>query len=237
MVSMKLHFRQRFETLAYSSDGDVGPTESMFNLMCMASAEAMRTPINHAKPSPESRFLNVYPSEHYRLLKAMVKIMRPTIAVDIGSGSGLNVVSLFEGNDSTIIHSFDTAPVEVYGTNLTQEHLISDRHTHHEADLSFEKVFQENLGLLEPAQIIILDGPKDGRTERFILDKMTRFSKSGADRFLIIDDIRVPVMIELWCSIASPKIDMTSFGHWSGTGIVDITNGLIFHNPNQMQVP
>ena len=33
-------------------------------------------------------------------------------------------------------------------------------------------------------------------------------------------------MTSLWRSINSPKIDATSFGHWSGTGIVDIKDGL-----------
>jgi hypothetical protein len=33
-------------------------------------------------------------------------------------------------------------------------------------------------------------------------------------------------MVNLWRRIDSPKIDLTSFGHWSGTGLVDISNGL-----------
>ena len=33
-------------------------------------------------------------------------------------------------------------------------------------------------------------------------------------------------MIDLWVSIESPKLDVSSFGHWSGTGLVDISEGL-----------
>ncbi len=32
-------------------------------------------------------------------------------------------------------------------------------------------------------------------------------------------------MIDIWRSIKSPKLDATSFSHWSGTGIVDISKG------------
>ena len=45
-------------------------------------------------------------------------------------------------------------------------------------------------------------------------------------RYLILDDIRVPEMFEVWRMIDSPKIDATTFGHWSGTGIVNISEGL-----------
>jgi hypothetical protein len=36
---------------------------------------------------------------------------------------------------------------------------------------------------------------------------------------LFFDDIRVPNMIAIWRSITRPKLDLTSFGHWSGTGL------------------
>jgi hypothetical protein len=34
-------------------------------------------------------------------------------------------------------------------------------------------------------------------------------------------------MIDLWRSIESPKLDITSFGHFSGSGLVDISKGLL----------
>jgi hypothetical protein len=46
-------------------------------------------------------------------------------------------------------------------------------------------------------------------------------------KLLILDDIRFMNMIRLWRGIASPKLDLSSFGHWSGTGLVDISKGLV----------
>ncbi len=37
----------------------------------------------------------------------------------------------------------------------------------------------------------------------------------------MFDDIRVWNMLEIWRGIRRPKLDLTSFGHWSGTGLVD----------------
>ena len=49
---------------------------------------------------------------------------------------------------------------------------------------------------------------------------------------LIIDDIQFLNMIDFWRAIASPKLDISSFGHWSGTGIVDISDGFKFNFEN-----
>lgn len=40
---------------------------------------------------------------------------------------------------------------------------------------------------------------------------------------LVFDDIRAWNMLAIWREIRMPKLDLTSFGHWSGTGLVDWT--------------
>ena len=46
------------------------------------------------------------------------------------------------------------------------------------------------------------------------------------NKLLIVDDIQFVNMVDFWRGIVSPKLDMSSFGHWSGTGVVDISEGL-----------
>jgi hypothetical protein len=36
---------------------------------------------------------------------------------------------------------------------------------------------------------------------------------------LVLDDIRLLPMVTLWEDLRLRKLDLTSFGHWSGTGI------------------
>ena len=38
---------------------------------------------------------------------------------------------------------------------------------------------------------------------------------------LVFDDIRLWNMLEIWREIRHPKIDLTSLGHYTGTGLVD----------------
>ena len=92
-------------------------------------------------------------------------------------------------------------------------------------DLSDDIFFNYNYDILNDADIIFMDAPKDDIFEYKMAHKFSSLTKKSF-RLLVIDDIQFVNMIDFWRSIASPKLDMTSFGHWSGTGVVDISNGL-----------
>jgi hypothetical protein len=75
----------------------------------------------------------------------------------------------------------------------------------------------------------MLDGPKDGQFEERVLELLAHHiqpQKEGKRRYLFLDDIHFQNMLVNWRRIASPKVDLTSFGHFSGSGLVDVTEGL-----------
>jgi hypothetical protein len=39
-------------------------------------------------------------------------------------------------------------------------------------------------------------------------------------QLVVIDDIRVLTMVQLWRQLPNPRLDLTSFGHFSGTGLL-----------------
>lgn len=43
------------------------------------------------------------------------------------------------------------------------------------------------------------------------------------------DDIRLWNMLRIWREIRLPKMDMTSFGPWCGTGLCEWTGGAVFN--------
>ena len=57
--------------------------------------------------------------------------------------------------------------------------------------------------------------------------------KNKENKILILDDIKFMNMINLWNSIKSPKMDIVSVGNWTGTGLVDISKGLVLNNKTQ----
>jgi hypothetical protein len=86
------------------------------------------------------------------------------------------------------------------------------------ADLSSADVFANERVVLQNADLIFLDGPKDGRFEPLFIDQLVGLERK-LPQLLVIDDIRLLVMLQLWRDLPLPKLDLTSFGHWSGTGL------------------
>ena len=91
--------------------------------------------------------------------------------------------------------------------------------------MSDDRIFEEYKSILNSAEIIFMDAPKDGIFEYKMLKQLAKLDFKE-NRLLVLDDIRFLNMIDLWRSIRSPKLDVSSFGHWSGTGLVDMSAGL-----------
>ena len=74
--------------------------------------------------------------------------------------------------------------------------------------------------MLEQADIIFMDALKDGKQEYLFLENFSKLQFKKKCLF-IFDDIRLWNMLDIWYNLNKPKLDMTSFGHWSGTGLVE----------------
>ena len=74
--------------------------------------------------------------------------------------------------------------------------------------------------IFQAADFIFVDAAKDGVMEQRFLDN---FRKLGLPKgpLVMFDDIREWKMLRIWNDIAEPKLDITSFGHWTGSGWVD----------------
>ena len=59
-----------------------------------------------------------------------------------------------------------------------------------------------------------------------ILDLLIKNNYKG---IMVLDDIHAfPEMKILWNKLLFNKVDITSYGHWSGTGLVDFSNEIEF---------
>ena len=74
--------------------------------------------------------------------------------------------------------------------------------------------------MLEDAELIFMDALKDGIQEYKFLENLSTVKFKNKCLFLF-DDIRLWNMLDIWFHMDKPKLDLTSFGHWSGTGIVE----------------
>ena len=74
--------------------------------------------------------------------------------------------------------------------------------------------------VLQKADLIFVDGSKDGISENVFIKLFDRISFEN-NPIVFFDDIKFEIMIKIWREIKHPKLDITSFGHWSGSGLVD----------------
>jgi predicted O-methyltransferase YrrM len=212
-------------SIIYSKE-DANPTLSLIDLMVDSLKIAARTKLTSGKLDlPDSNFLNVFPGEHYRLLNAIVKASNSKKVVEIGTATGLSALAMQESITDISVITYDIMEWDKFQTHLEKADLDGIRIRQIIGDLSDNVFFNCNYDILNDADIIFMDAPKDDIFEYKMAHKLSTLTKKDF-RLLIIDDIQFVNMIDFWRSITSPKIDMTSFGHWSGTGVVDISEGL-----------
>jgi predicted O-methyltransferase YrrM len=168
------------------------------------------------------RWPDVWPGEHYRLLAALVKVTGAQRVVEIGTHTGLGSLALLsELPASGAMVTFDIVPhTSIAAAVLRSDDFADGRLQQVIADITTESGFAAHRETLRDADLIFADAAKDGHQERVFLE---RFEQAGFTQapIVIFDDIRLMNMLQIWRDISRPKLDITSFGHWSGTGLVD----------------
>jgi predicted O-methyltransferase YrrM len=156
-----------------------------------------------------------WPGNHYRLLYGIVQTIRPKTVVEIGTSYGISALAMKAAlPEDGKITTFDLHPKHRYQDSADAQ--LEQRLD----DLSTPEGLSANADLLKRADFIFIDSKHDGDQERAFL---RGFEEVGLDNspLLAFDDIRHWQMLAFWREIERPKLDLTSFGHWTGTGLVD----------------
>lgn len=168
----------------------------------------------------ETDYLSIYPGEHYKLLAAVIKKLQPKTVVELGTHLGYSALCMkkFLPAGSTI-HTFDIIPWNQFDKTILRESDFDGQLVQHTDDLTIAENVQKHLSLLQDADLVFMDALKDGIQEYLFLRHFSsiRFNKKC---YMIFDDIRLWNMLDIWYNLEKPKLDLTSFGHWSGTGLV-----------------
>ena len=177
---------------------------------------------------------NSFPGDHYRLLAGLIynldRSSGPMKIVDIGTHLGTSARAMldFSADEDEVI-TFDVTEWTDYPTTyLTEKDFSSGKLVQHIEDLQEPQTFARFSKMLCDADFIMCDGPKDGVFERKFYSLLSTLDFPKKQRWLFLDDIRFPSEMVSWRIIDSPKIDLTSFGHFSGTGLVNISEGFKF---------
>lgn len=168
------------------------------------------------------RWPDVWPGEHYKLLTALVQVTGARSVIEIGTFTGLGSLALLQSLPADgRLTTFDIVQHdEIDGSVLTESDFASGQLRQVIADLTADPDFEANKDVLAEADFIFVDAAKDGSQERTFLRRFEQVSFRNGP-LVMFDDIRVYNMLQIWRDITRPKLDLTSFGHWSGTGLVD----------------
>lgn len=200
------------------------PNQRLLDLALTASARAraIRLTELERRQGRERRWFEIWPGEHYKLLAALAEELQPRTVIEIGTFTGMGSLALLGAlAEGASLTTFDVVPWrELERTWLWESDFIDRRLRQVIGDVSDPKVLEEHRELFEHADLVFVDGPKDGVTEDRFLENFARLRFRRSPIF-VFDDIRLLNMLSTWRSIDRPKLDLTSFGHWSGTGLVD----------------
>ncbi len=212
-------------SMLFSADDDAAqPTARLIQLALEAVKLAQSADLASvsARITSGIDYAAVWPGEHYKLLAGLMLALKPKSVIEIGTATGLSAIALksFMLPDARIA-TFDVIPWRDYPeTVLTTADFDDQRLVQHLDDLQQSASVERHRSLLEGADFIFIDAAKDGVMEQRFIDNLLQL-KYQRSPIVMFDDIRVWNMLGIWRKLPRPRLDLTSFGHWSGTGLVD----------------
>ncbi len=215
------------KSFAYAPDHEAELEVDFLDLALSAIKSASKFNFEWLKPlNSWDRHLEIFPGEHYRLLAGFMEVSSAERVCEIGTFKGFGSLALWAGNPNRRVTTFDILSLEELDPIIPSFALEQGFIIPRIADLAHPDIFEQEHDIISKSQVIFLDGPKNGQFEYDFLVLLAEIS-FDLPCYLIIDDIRFLNMIPLWRGIRSSKMDLTSFGHWSGTGIVKIQGNLL----------
>lgn len=165
---------------------------------------------------------NEFPGEHYRLLASLITLLRPKIVIEIGTERGISCLAMkYALPAGSKIHTFDIKSWTEMNSPVLRQEDFDDSLVQHLVDLTSSENQTKYQQLFEQADFIFMDAAKDGNMEKIFLSYFGRIDFKNKP-ILMIDDIHNWNMLAIWRGIELSKIDVTSFGHFTGTGLVEL---------------
>lgn len=231
-----------YSTISCVDDEPSHPTEWLIDLSLRAISEARicdlswiskriaesdtssgRTDLSWVAPGVNTHipWPEIWPGEHYRLLAGLVAVHKPRVVIEIGTLAGWGTLALRHSlpHDAELL-TFDLVPWEdIPGTAFKKCDFQDGRIKQILGDLSAPDFFKEHAQTISSCDLLFVDAPKNVAFETTLLRHLETI-QLPKDAVVIFDDTRNWNMLKIWREIRRPKLDLTSFGHWTGTGII-----------------
>jgi predicted O-methyltransferase YrrM len=214
-------------TVIHDPDRDASrPSDELIQLLCVSASRAVDVDLSsiaaRARRDAERTQIVAWPGHHYRLLAGLADELGATSVVEIGTYTGASALTFAARPHVRSVVTYDIVPWrQIEDVMLDDADLVSHGGVIEQrlADLQDPATFERESSVLGAADLIFLDGPKDAVFERRFLELLLALPRTRR-QCLVIDDVKVNTMVDIWQQFPLPKIDASSVGHWSGTGLV-----------------
>ena len=202
------------------------PNDDLVRLMCAAASRAIDidlAPIAaRGRRNGERTQIVEWPGHHYRFLAGLADELAAAAVVEVGTYTGASALTFASRDTVRSVVTYDVVPWRQIDHSMFDENDFVDFGGAIEqriADLQDASVFAREAATLARADLIFVDGPKDGVFERGFLELLLGTPRARR-QCLVVDDVKVNTMVDIWQRFPVAKIDASSVGHWSGTGLV-----------------
>lgn len=159
--------------------------------------------------------------QEYRLYSYLSTLFDNITILDIGTYNGRSAVSLSHNENNKVIS---------YNINDDINDLHHKIYTKSNIEILIKNVLDDlNEEFLKNVKIVLIDIDHFYTIEKMIIDKLKELDYDG---IILIDDIMHPslkefeAMQKLWNEIDDEKYNITNYGHWSGTGLVNLSKDI-----------
>ena len=179
------------------------------------------TLINHDYLVDTNFYDNVSGVNEYRLYSYLSTLFSDIVIMDIGTYNGRSAVALSHNIDNKVIS---------YNINDQINNATHKIYTKSNIEFKVKNVMHDlSVKFLEKVKIIVIDIDHFYTNEIELINKLQELNYNG---LIILDDIHHPspkeneCMQKLWNCIDAPKIDITKYGHSSGTGLINLSDNI-----------
>lgn len=159
--------------------------------------------------------------QEYRLYSYLSTLFDNITILDIGTYNGRSAVSLSHNENNKVIS---------YNINDDIKDLHHKIYTKSNIEFLIKNVLDDlNEEFLKNVKIVLIDIDHFYTIEKEIMDKLKELNYDG---LILLDDIKHPspkefeAMQKLWNEIEDEKYNITKYGHWSGTGLVNLSKDI-----------
>ena len=213
-----------YSVVTSMDDDPSGPSQHLMEVSYEAIAFARSVDLSwlSRRMSSPPYYPDVWPGEHYKLLAGLTLASKPKRVVEIGTAQGLGALSMKASLPAgSELITLDVIPwTEFKESALLPSDFVDGSLRQVLGDLSDQRFFASFADTLSGCDLLFVDAPKNVQFERAFLRNLSSI-RLPTHALVIFDDIRLWNMLQIWRQMTRPKLDLTSFGHWSGTGIVD----------------